>query len=319
MIIVKTPTNTNQKSIACATAIRKDYVCQSVIEPVVDTEFDFCKYERVSYYRVFAQKDDAKTDFDKNDVGTWLISCLYGETVTFRLRKGNIVVSDDCLDVGTVNAYENTQNLFGLQLEWKKVIKLHGVGFYDLEILVGDGTDEGSVKQYSETFKLMEFDEVDADNTFVIESVTTGRILNGYDFTGIISPSFWDLSETSGHYWRYRIDGMFGKRKPKLIRSEYQDGLHNITQIQDKLQNEYTLQTGLIYWPLCKRIIEASLHNSVYLTDFNLFNPELSELKRKSVVISDFNDITYLNNNRKEAISIKLTDRIDNTIKKNRF
>ena len=65
----------------------------------------------MSYYRVFAQKDDAKTDFDKNDVGTWLISCLYGEIVVFKLRKSNIVVSVDCSDVGTVNAYENTQNL----------------------------------------------------------------------------------------------------------------------------------------------------------------------------------------------------------------
>lgn len=316
MIIVRTPSNSNQKSIAFATAIRRDYVCQIILDPPQPVDFTYCRYETVKYNKVFAQVDDAKTDFDKNDVSTFLVSVASGDITVFKLKKDSAIISEDCVNYGTNSSWENTQTLFGLQLEWKKVIKDKGVGIYTVE--AHTGSDEDSLEVlWSEDFKLAEFDEMDADGTFVIESVANGRIDNGYDFTGIITPNYWDLPHETGFYWRYRIEGSFGGLKPKLIRTEYQDAGRNILQIQDKIQNEYTLQTWLIYWSLCKRLIESAVHNSVYMTDFNLFNPLLQDLKRKSIVFTDFNDVTYINHNRRQAISIKATDRTDNTIKRN--
>lgn len=321
MVIVQPDLNTSPKIISFATTLRRDYACQSVIELPQLSEVSYCELERGagSGEKIFAQLADDAIDYDKNDVSTFLQSVQFGDVVVYRLLKNSVVVSGDCSDVGTTNNWTNTQNLFGLQLEWKKVLKIYGIGKYQVEILIGDGTDEGSEKRWSNLFNLSEFDPIDADGTFVIESVSTGRITNGFDFTQITAPNYWDLPFTSGFYWRYRVVGSFGKRKPKLTKIEYQNSEHKNTQIQDKIQYEYTMQTYLIYWYLVQRLIEATVHNAIYFTDYNLYNSELAELKRLNVAVLDFGDLQHFKDNRKNALNVRFTDRYNNTIKRNYF
>lgn len=168
-----------------------------------------------------------------------------------------------------------------------------------------DQTVFGSqVIRTTHTFTLTEWDEKLADGTVRIETVNSGRIESGNDYE--------DLD------WRrsLRIKGFFGQKTPSLESDNYLDGDRVIRQIQDKIVNEYTLETELVPQYVYNLLIYNDLlSNEVFVSDYNIFNAE--NYKGLSVVPDSITS-KYYEKNSNGSFEITFKDRKENIIKRNK-
>ena len=147
----------------------------------------------------------------------------------------------------------------GYKLNWYDVFLFFGYGYYSMQVefLLGETI---AFKRCSCQFLLSEYSDERADKTVRIRTIQNGHILDSFDYTGMN----WEQS--------WRLSGFFGYPQDKLEVDNYLDKNRNITQIQDKLFKEYTLQTDFL--ADCFKYIfnDILLSNEIFIDDYNLKN-----------------------------------------------
>lgn len=283
-----------------ALAHREDFDVISTEIPVDLFTSDKCP----DVVKVFA--DDSSVLY-RNDFSSFLIDAgLY--TIDFRLEKNCEPIADlndNTFGVyypkgtwDTASGFTTQQSLYtGYKLDWDKVRSLHGVGHYSIKMVVSFSGGSPIVTLCSCTFLLQTFDKNLADKTIRIRTSQNGHILDSFDYTGMMFPQCW------------RMNGFFGYPQDKLEVDNYLDKNRNITQIQDKLFKEYTLQTDFIND--CQKHIfnDILLSNEISIDDYNLKNafylddisvvPTQSESNYFIESTETFKEITFEDRNRK--------------------
>lgn len=256
------------------------------------------------YQKVFANPGG---EWWENDITSFLFKRVTAsDTITMQLYRNDSLI-------GTLN--NNTYGTFydfgslddsdckGYKLEWEKVFNSLGYGIYYIKttiVSLGDTIIKESLK-----YECMEYSNIRACGTVRVETYQNGYIMNNFiDHTGM------------NWYQSYRIEGVFGYKKPTFETDNYQNSVRDITQIQDKITNIYTLETKMLPSNLLNAITyDGLLANKILITDYNFCNFE--RYKRLSVYPDSIEDFQTWESNPHGTAIFKFTDKRQNIIKRN--
>ena len=287
--------------------------------------------------KLFGQKIDKVVEIQTNDICYCGLECEYVETVfatstnewwkndknSFLFRK---YITSDTISLELWNSTEKiadiTDNTYGdyyasftnapyvyFVVDWQKVKNLEGYGYFRIKAvqnIIGTSTTFES-----HLFRILPYSDILADKTVRIETYKTGNIISSpFDFSKMLTEL------PNGFYNSYRIRGQFGWRKPKIEIDNFLNQNYKLKQIQDKITDEWTLETNLIPASVSNILIyDDLLANRVLITDYNLMNNEI--YRRKEVYPTEISDATHYDMNRKQIFRIKFVNQIENNIKNN--
>lgn len=149
---------------------------------------------------------------------------------------------------------------------------------------------------------LLTYSDSLADKSIRIRTLQNGDILDSFDYTGMNLEQCW------------RMPGFFGYPQDKLESDSYLDSNRDITQIQDKLYKEYTLQTDFI--AECQKYIfnDILLSNEIYIDDYNIKN---AYVLKNTDVIPTQSDSNYFIESTETFKEITFESRSRQKVKRN--
>lgn len=166
-------------------------------------------------------------------------------------------------------SFANDVKLVGYQLQWNKVLAAHGPGVYKIrKTLFAGFAIFNDVVTCSCNFNLMHFTDEDADNTVKMVYIYDSFYINS-------------KQDLRGERWKsmFRVHGSFKNPKPLIERTQYLNTNRQITDIQDKMYNEYTFETEFVPHCISELLIPtqsnqslASISDEIFITDYNLTN-----------------------------------------------
>ena len=265
--------------------------------PEPDRGFKECCYTNIVLV------DTETDDPEKNDYKGWFYQLQTEiDTVDFKIVRLSDLQEFDLNDSTygeffPAGTFDN--GLFtGYKVDWKKVSQTLGYGSYQLKT---EGSTPSPFTVESNTFTVLEFNNVTSKNYVRIESVQNGILEDiGVDF----KDSNWcDM---------VRIPGYFGNRTSTYEVDDliFQNG--NRTNIKKDRVDTWAFETGFL--PVCITDEIINYHfmaNEIFMTDYNLNNHSY-ELIRKPVQLDEFNDPEYPVLSRKARLSATFKDRIEN-------
>lgn len=290
-------------------AHRQDFDVISESVPFEDISFQGCP----DILKVFGEQKTPNPIDHKNDFTSFLFKTTPFTTIVLKLLDkdcNEIETLDNNLlgvyyPVGTwsvADGFSAQQSLYtGFKLEWDKVLQIIGAGYYSIKIQRYIGELLFS-ELCSCNYFLQEYSDNLADKTIRLSTIQNGDILDSFDYTGMNWEQQW------------RTSGFFGYAQDKLETDNYLDSNRNLTQIQDQLYKEYTLQTDFI--PRCFKGMfdDILLSNEIYIDDYNLNN---SHLYRKLEVIPSDSQTEYFIESQKFYKEITFEDRKRKKVKRN--
>ena len=305
-MIIRQLNNGSPMSINSGMAIKKDYV--SIKPPTAGNANDFCycDYECEESMLVFYSNDGLDYKNDK----TSILFRRYGDsdTVTMKLFKNGIeltIFGDNTYGIyypQIINALPYAEAYVGYLIDWKKVFNEHGTGDYQIKTsLIQLGAESEVI---SPIYQLMQYSDELADGTVVFESWQNGNIISSaFDFTNI------------NWYSAIRIQGKFYASGETFETDEYLTQNYQRKQLQDKIVDNYTLETNLIPRSFSKQISQQGiLADKILVTDYNLFNEEILrqiQVRPKEITKDNYSQI------RKSKYTFTFTGEFENTIKRN--
>jgi len=306
-MIIQEIANTNPQGVfnGSATMLDDNTPILLTLEP---TQIDFCQCKCQYDYKenVFAKV--GQEDW-KNDKRSFLFKkAIALDTIVIKLYKNGIelaTITDDTY--GTYYSTFTEQPLYvGFVLDFEKVYPLSGAGEYQIKAVK---TIMGVITEYeSQKFILKEYSDLAANNTVLIETYNTGTILSSaFDYKDLID---------GGWYQAFRVKGILLPKKPKLETDTLLDQDYNKIQVQDKIINEWELETYPIPSEISNIIIyDNLLANRIIISDYNLYNEEV--IKEKELFLNDISEkTTYLKLGRSKFL-IKFVDKQENIVKNN--
>lgn len=265
-------------------------------------DIDCCSYECGYVATVFA---NVGGDWWENDKKSFLFRKLVAsDTITIKLYKNDTLlatISDNTY--GTYYSSFTLQPLYvGFILDFEKVANVSGYGRYQVKVETSIAGVTDALE--SEVFKLIPYNAVQANGTVRIESYQNGNILRSeFDHTGL------------NWYQSYRIRGSL-RREEALETDNYLTSGYEVSQIQDKIVNNWVLETGLIPANISNELIYNNLlANKFLITDYNIFAHEV--YRRVSLYPAEISESINLVGNSNKKYLINFVDRNDDIIKRN--
>jgi hypothetical protein len=206
--------------------------------------------------------------------------------------------------LGTFTNVTGQELYFGFKLDWESVLGTHGHGQYYVR---ANMTIFGaSAFQFSDTYDLQEYSDSLANGTFVMRTIQNGNIRkSAFDFTGMEWEQY------------MRMNGTLWNRQPTFEIDEYLDENYKLTQVQDEIVDNFTLEIwNLIGGSLAMDVIYSRLlANEIFITDYNCCNAfEYCEQELRPI---EFADVTHDGFFDGIAYVITFTDRYKDRFKRN--
>ena len=190
----------------------------------------------------------------------------------------------------------------GYLIEWDKVRDAIGFGVY--KVLIEQNFFGQTINTETNKFQLVPFSERLANKTVRIEAIQNGAIEGGIDYTGMN----WLKS--------VRIPGKFGFKTPRLERDSYENTSREVTQIQDKVINEYRLETRMLPANIFDPLLEDGfMSNQIFITDYNVRS--YNDIRQLSVVPINYSESNTYYNSTKGRYIIEFEERTQDKIKRN--
>jgi hypothetical protein len=274
-------------------------------ETLCGSDFKTC-FEEI----VFADSE-ASGDFWKEDKSEFLfLKTVSSDTVTFEIYRNCKKVANASNTYGDYYAsFTNAPLYSGFIADWTKIYNAFGGGSYQIKIQYSNFGNSYTLE--SRLFRLYPYIARLAQNTVRIEGYQTGNIIGlDVDFSALLE----DLP--NGWYSSIRVPGRFGDKTPTLETDEYLNSSYKVTQNQNKILNEYTLETKVIPASVSNRISQNYiLSNSVLITNYDLFDSEI--YRRLEVVPVSFSEVAHFQEMGGLKYQITFRDRSQNIIKRN--
>jgi hypothetical protein len=262
-----------------------------------------CEY----YQKVFSEAGPVVTAW-KNDKTTLifkkLINADYADIELYKNSEFAAIISNSTYGVYTdFGGFTNQPKYKEFVADWNKIYNALGAGIYYFKITtstLGEVSEDESIK-----YQLMLYSDEKANGTVRIDTYNTGTILNSdFDYNSL---------KPKGFYQSIRISGKLLPKQPKYEKDNYLDSNYNILQLQDKIINEWTLETGLLPSALSNQIIyDMLLSNTIIISDYNAFNEE--QIRELSVV---FDDMLEKEGYKDHYYRLKFKEKKQNIIKNN--
>ena len=278
--------------------------------PTPEPESEFCICEYVCEFTEKAFHFESNPDDERrNDFYPLLIN-LSSNSSTFEFKlKDTVTGVEYDLNDNTYGVFFDIGSLpsqplkAGYKVDWLKVKQIIGNGTYRVLATVNNYGTEVSFESHK--FLVCPFNETRANDTVKIVTENQGIIVGGEDYDGIS----WTRS--------VRINGRFGLKTPNVEVSTQETELRKLTQIQDKVLKEYTLETELLPSEITNMLMyNDMLANEIKIYDYQLF---ANEIYNGILVRLESADVEYFEQNPNSKYEITFKD-VDNTpVKRNKF
>lgn len=268
-----------------------------------------CRCEYVE--KVFAETGTQTSDVKNDKTALLFQKLITADTITIYLCYGTtrIEITDNTYGTFYTAGYFTQKPLYvGFVADWHKIKAALGTGTYWFETertLLGT-----SDIVYSIYYELLPFTDLLANGTVRIDTWNTGTILS--------SPFDYEAMTTElpmGWFQSYRIMGKVMPKVPKLTVDNYYNQNYELIQIQDKITDNYELETELLPASVSNQIIyDNLLANVINVSDFNYYNEEvIRELRLypQEIIKKSF---AY---NQRSIFKISLIPYNDNIVKNN--
>lgn len=234
-------------------------------------------------FKAFAISDNASPDYEdefKNDRHGFIFrfdSTM--PTATLKLFKFDFTLNDYAFlsdlnnnNYGTFKAYNFFTNIYGekhigYQLEWRKVMSLHGAGSYKVRAS-STSTIFGTNTQDSFEFCVNEFTPDRANGTVRIE----------YNLNSIIGDNLDDLKSrdfgTLNWYSSIRVPGYFGYPTEEYTKTFDQYNSGERVYLDNEQEPEFVLKLKPVFYAIHELMrTDIMQADAVYMTDYNTNNP----------------------------------------------
>lgn len=268
---------------------------------------------------VFADETDT-TNKRKNDFRSFIIKVPNSSTVT-----GTLTYLEDGT---TYNIIGNTYgvffslntldtNVWGFVLDWLKVAQVIGYGCYKFNITVKNSSLTEIYNQDSPCFDLKPFSCSAAFDTVRINTVQTGYIESGFDYSNIKklaskNSSISSITDaTDGWPQQLRWYGKLKRTTPTTNKDNIVDNDRTLLNTQTQIIDNYDLRLNFIHRDVSEHFLKDQLLASpVVITDYN-------EQKNNGVyrdVQLSYVEVGERTGNNKEFFNIKLVEYKQNNI-----
>lgn len=189
----------------------------------------------------------------------------------------------------------------GYLINWGLVQSTLGYGRYRVRIV--NNVFGSPIETLSHEYSLKPYSPELADGTVRIETVRTGCIQGGIDYTDLN----WITST--------RISGYFYEIAPRIETESYQDTNRRVQQIQETTVRRYQLDTKLLPSDVLNDLKDDGLMaTNIYITDYNLISYE--DLRQVNVIRSDFDTFDTYRGSRRAKAGITFEEKQQDKIKR---
>ena len=285
-------------------------IIASTLVPQTVPEIDDRLVQSVCCVAQYVLADLTDSENYKNDKTAVLYKrLLAADTIVYTLQKYTTSWQDlDTLNDNTWGTYYDfgslaNTDLKGYLLDWNLVLGFEGEGNYRIKIartILG-----ASDTLYTAVFALRNYSIDLADMTVRLEWSQNGNIIDGIDYTDC------------NWYQQIRVPGFFGNEQHSKEEVTWKDSSYNQFQIRSDVVKSYSLELGWI--PAC--MVEQFFYNwlqgvQLLVTDYNVENFDWG-LLRRVMFFEAIEDTEYHHKERLAKYKLKLTDQVQNHIKKN--
>lgn len=285
---------------------------QSIIDVPGATPVDFCYCDIECLYEELALAKIGGTGRQNDKTSFLFTKLIAADTITFKLFKsGTEIATITDNTYGEFFAAGTLANALyvGFIVDWEKVLTVEGAGLYEIK---AETTIIGESKTFtSHKYRLIPYSDLAANGTIRIKAIQNGNIeSNQLDYTGLE----WEQM--------IRIKGKFFGKTPSLESDRYLDGQRKLSQIQDQINNSYTLETRLLPSEVANKIIyDLFLSNRIFVTDYNILNEDVENCEKTytdiEVYPEEFEEPSHFSRITRRLYSFKFTDKKQNILKRN--
>ena len=269
-------------------------------KPSID--FCFCDYDCDYVATVLAGSDEYESD------RTPFLLTNPDSSGTFEIYIQNIVtgvetqMTDNTYGTYFSLGYTVTNpDKGGYLVDWREVRDNLGFGRYKFRIVLNFFGD--TLEETSGEYRLIPYSPVNANGTVKFETVRTGCIQGGIDYTDLD----WVTSvRFKGHF--YEID-------PRIEIETYQTTNREVKQIQETTVRRFQLDTKLIPSSVLNDLKDDGLMaTNIFITDYSPLAFE--DLRQIEVVRTEFPEFQTFRNSRYGRFSIIFEEKLQNKIKR---
>jgi len=272
------------------------------VTPAVD--FCFCDFSCEYVATVFAGNTDYETD-----LSDFLVEIPDTLTGSFSVKLLNVftgvetpLLTNDYGTLFNLGDFPTQPLKGGYLIDWGKVRDVIGYGSY--RVIVEQNFFGQQILTETNVYRLIPYSARSANRTVKIEMVKNGFIEGGIDYRGMN----W-LSSA-------RIPGKFGFKTPRLERDSYENTSRQVVQIQDKVINQYRLETDMLPSNIFDSILEDGfMANQIFITDYGAIS--YNDLRKVEVVPTNYTETNTYANNRHGRFVIEFDEKTQNKIKRN--
>lgn len=256
-----------------------------------------CDYRELAFYGGTNQYENDYTSLfvnkvDSSDVIEFYLKDVEDATFSILLESSN---------ASSYGEYSEDSNHQGVKIDFD-TLKANFPNLQIVKFQIRQEVFGTPLETETNEFVLTPFSLENAEGTVRIETINNGRIESGNDYEKLE----WKRAT--------RIRGFFGRESPTIVVDNYQDGERTIKQIQDRIENEYTLETELIPHSIFRMLMfNDMLSNRILISDYNLRNVNYKGVEVSPVSITS----NYYEKNSKGSYEITFTDRVQNNVKRN--
>ena len=255
--------------------VNDGYLCQllanSINAAILPASNSVCIKSCCYVENVFSEIGEIVTTECNDKTSLLFKKTIASDTISIRLIASDgtsYSINDNTYGL-LYSSFINAPLYVGFIADWNKIYNLLGAGMYHFEItqvIIGVTSTIKTIK-----YNLAPYSDGAANQTVRIESYNTGVILSSQFNYKLMTA---DLP--NGWYQSFRLGGKLLPSTPKLTVDNYYDQDYQLLQIQDKVTDEFQLETYLLPSEISDQIIyDNLLANKILVSDFNIFNEKV--------------------------------------------
>lgn len=257
---------------------------------------------------------------EKNDWYSWIMKIPSNATVEITLTDLDTDTDYSITDNTYGNFYDVDalkDNVFGLIIEWYKVVQLYGYGNYSVRIVVKNLATNTIFDKTYPTFQVMPYTCDAVHGTVRLETYNSGYIEGGFDyrdldFGGV--PGTHEYGKPKGWGQQIRWYGRLEVSNLVTNIDNLSDNYRNLLQVQTQIEKEYNLRLEFIPSDVSDQIIyDNLLGDYVLLSDYNANSvKDYKNIKASLLSI----DTPQPFKNRTQIFNVKFVDYKQNRLKR---
>jgi len=260
---------------------------------------------------------------DENDLHTFIDELIDNATIEITVTNlstdtSTLIINDDYGNFFELGDFLGRPRVYALRVDWNKVFDQDGFGVYRFNFTVKNSSGTIISNEDSMCFKLQPFDCEAAAGTVRIEANQTGKIVGGFDYTGINTEFTDGISAFQQKGWTQQIRwwGRFFHETPLTEVDLVDNNEYGKDQVQQLTVRRFNLRLDFTRIELSKPMIEDHfMANTITISDYGIGQHDI--IMNERVVLDEISDFPDEAFNKDITFNAKFSEYRQNKLKRN--